>query len=196
MYILCTSTLTREDKVFGFLEVVVKSGRSETNSGSGEASIDYRPWEEVHRSLSQAMKERMEPYEVFTKEPHEIRGTFKECRYRGHISGRASIDKDPTRRTSKVTIDIYNSGVTVSPGDRIAIMPRNNGDEVDKIVRALDLNSILDGPVPATEDWQEYLQHMIMLYGTERPAYLTAREIFLGGVLSPLSRNVLEKADP
>ena len=39
------------DKVYGFLEVVAKTGRVETNGGSGESDTQGRPWEEVSRRI-------------------------------------------------------------------------------------------------------------------------------------------------
>ena len=74
------------DKVYGFLEVVAKTGRAETNGGAGASDLAGRPWMEVHRVLSESMKERLAPYRRSIRvEPHEMRGTFKECRFSGRI---------------------------------------------------------------------------------------------------------------
>jgi len=183
----------RIDKVFGFLEVVVKSGRSETNSGSGAASIDYRPWEEVHKSLSHAMKERLAPYKTILKEPHQIRGTFEECLFKARIVSRDNIDRDPQRRTCKVTIDLSDSGVTFSPGDRVLIMPKNNGSDIEKMVRALNLFQVLDLPIPLNETWKNYLRHMTNVSQGNWPTYLSAQDILLNGVLAPISKELVLK---
>jgi hypothetical protein len=37
------------DKVYGFLEVVAKTGRSETNGNAGQGDTNGRPWEEVRK---------------------------------------------------------------------------------------------------------------------------------------------------
>jgi len=141
------------------------------------------------------MKERLAPYDGIIKEPHEIRGTFEECRFRARIAGREHVDRDPERRTAKVTIDISNSGVTVLPGDRLTIMPKNNPMEVDKIIRALDFSSILDNPVPLVGGWKEYLLHLINVYRGNRSTYLTVRELLYNGNLAPLSRELVEKVN-
>jgi hypothetical protein len=46
------------------LEVVAKTGRSETNGNAGSADMVGRPWEEVHKTLSDSMKERLDPFAV------------------------------------------------------------------------------------------------------------------------------------
>ena len=181
------------DKVFGFLEVVVKSGRAETNSGSGATSINYRPWEEVHKSLSEAMKERLAPYDGFMMEPHEIRGTFEECRFKARIASTESIDADHRRKTAKVTIDVSNSGITFAPGDRVMIMPENSPSDMERVVCALDLNESLDKPVPLNDDWTRYLCHLINVNRGDRPRYLSVRDILRQGTLAPLTKNLVSK---
>jgi hypothetical protein len=49
-------------KVYGFLEVVAKTGRTETNGNAGAGDNAGRPWEEVHKTLSDSMKERLDPF--------------------------------------------------------------------------------------------------------------------------------------
>ena len=137
------------------------------------------------------MKERLAPYKEIMKEPHDIRGTFEECRFRARITELDHIDGDCERRTAKVGIDISNSGLTFSPGDRLMIMPKNNSNEVDKIVRALDLSSLLETCVPLAGGWTEYLQHMTNVYHGNRPAYLTLGELLINGALAPLSKELV-----
>lgn len=142
------------------------------------------------------MKERLAPYDGIMKEPHETRGTFEECRFRARIAGREYVDNDPDRRTAKVTIDISNSGLTVLPGDRLTLMPKNNSMEVEKIVCALDFYSILDNPVPLVGGWEEYWRHMFNVYRGNRPSKLTVRELLYNGNLSPLSKELIKKVPP
>ena len=183
------------DKVYGFLEVVAKTGRAETNSGSGAARIQHRPWEEVHRSLGEAMKERRAPYADVTAEPHETRGTFEECQFKACVIGRENIDNDPLRRTAKVTIDLSNTGITFAPGDRLSIMPANSTCEMDKVVRACGLSKYLDFSVPLEGLWQRYAKHVKAVYNKVDDS-LTARDILRWGKLSPLGKDVLMKVLP
>ena len=180
------------DKVYGFLEVVVKTGRAETNSGSGAAKIQYRPWEEVHRSLGEAMKERRAPYAEITAEPHETRGTFEECQFKGCIISRHSIDSDSSRRTGRVTIDVSNTGITFAPGDRLAIMPINNWREIEKVARACNLFASLDTLIPVNGCWLRFAKHMKRVY--ESDGNLTVRDILSRGKLAPLAKDTLVKA--
>lgn len=181
------------DKAFGFLEVVGKTGRPETNGGSGAASIQHRPWEEVHRSLSEAMKERLAPYNGIMAEPHETRGTFEECRFKARIISRRNIAKDCDRKTAKVTIDVSNTGLTFAPGDRLTIMPCNSRSDIEKVVKALKLSNALDETVPLNRDWKRYAQHIknISLSGTLQ--HLSVRDILRIGKLAPLTKDLILK---
>jgi sulfite reductase alpha subunit-like flavoprotein len=179
--------------VYGFLEVVANTGRAKTNSGSGAASIQYRPWEEVHRSLGEAIKERRAPYADVTVEPHETRGTFEECQFNARIVSRQSIDEDPFRKTAKVTMDISNSGITFAPGDRIAVMPLNSWSDIEKVVRARNLSELLNTLVPLDGTWQRYAKHLTHVYQKESAANLSLRDILRRGKLAPLTKEIIMK---
>jgi hypothetical protein len=80
------------------------------------------------------MKERLEPYRrvgSLDVEPHEMRGTYDECRFLAKIIKRSSIDDDPHRTTGQVTFDLKNVGLTFIPGDRLAVMPLNAWSDVE-----------------------------------------------------------------
>lgn len=108
---------THRYKVFGFLEIVGKTGRTETNGNAGAGDSDGRAWEEVHRTLSDSMKERLDPYRGEVKvQPHQMRGSFEECRFQARILDRQIIDHDPNRSTGMVSFDLHNTGITFQPG--------------------------------------------------------------------------------
>ena len=114
---------THRYKVYGFLEVVAKTGRTETNGNAGSGDSDGRAWEEVHRTLSDSMKERLAPYRGEVKvQPHQMRGSFEECRFQARIMQRQAIDHDLDRVTSMVTFDLHNTGITFQPGEFSPIM--------------------------------------------------------------------------
>jgi len=96
------------------------------------------------------MKERLEPFRgrpsssssdsqsmpssqslSLSVQPHEMRGTYDECRFWAKIINRTSIDDDPHRSTGKVSIDVRNTGLTFIPGDRLAIMPLNSWTDIE-----------------------------------------------------------------
>lgn len=80
------------------------------------------------------MKERLEPYRAegtLDAAPHEIRGSYDECRFWAKIVNRSNIDDDPHRATGKVTFDLHNTGLTFIPGDRLAMMPLNSWSDIE-----------------------------------------------------------------
>lgn len=181
------------DKVYGFLEVVAKTGRSETNGNAGAVDTDGRPWEEVHKTLSDSMKERLEPFRnTLVKKPHEMRGTFEECRFKARIINRTHIDQDPDRTTGMVTFDLQNSGITFQPGDRLAVMPLNSWEEVSKVSAALGLDGLLDTMVPLEQssEWQLFTKHLASVSRRES-LQMTVKDILRRGHLAPLTKDLV-----
>ncbi|KAK3332837.1 hypothetical protein B0T19DRAFT_381472 [Cercophora scortea] len=184
---------THRYKVFGILEIAGKTGRSETNGLSGAPDANTRPWEETHKQFSQAMKERLEPYRGnITVEPHEMRGTFEECRYRARVLSRSFIDADPNRSIAMVTLGIHNTGITFQPGDRLAIMPLNSWAECAKVAAALGLGDYLDYRVALTPKWERFGQHLGSVSHTSTP-HLTVKDILRRGHLSPITKELALK---
>ncbi|KKY28416.1 putative nadph-ferrihemoprotein reductase [Phaeomoniella chlamydospora] len=184
---------THRYKVFGLLEVAAKTGRTETNGNSGSAQVNTRPWEETHQAFSDAMKERLEPFRgPLQVQPHEIRGTFEECRYMAKIHSRSFVDSDPERSLARVTIDIQDTGITFQPGDRLAIMPLNSWQECAKVAAALGLVDLLDMTVELDNTWQRFAER---LYGdTPRAGQgLTVKDILRRGRLGPLTKELVTK---
>ncbi|PGH21294.1 hypothetical protein AJ80_03344 [Polytolypa hystricis UAMH7299] len=184
---------THRYKVYGFLEVVAKTGRSETNGNAGATDSVGRPWEEVHRTLSDSMKERLEPFRnSLVKEPHEMRGTFEECRFKSRIINRTPIDQDPCRTTGMITFDLQNSGITFQPGDRLAVMPLNSWDEVSKISAALGLDEVLDTAIPLEQssEWQLFAKHLASV-SRQDVVPLTVKDILRRGHLAPLTKDLV-----
>ena len=182
------------DKVYGFLEVVAKTGRSETNGNAGAGDNAGRPWEMVHKSLSESMKERLDPYRgTISQQPHEMRGSFEECRFKAPIINRQFIDSDPSRSTAMVTFDLHNTGITFMPGDRLAVMPINTWNEVAKVAAALGLEDMLDRPVPTNHapEWGRFAKHLASVSRTPNVPDLTVRDILRRGHLAPLTKDLV-----
>ena len=183
---------THKYKVYGFLEVVAKTGRSETNGNSGASDNAGRPWEEVHKTLSESMKERLEPFRGKTSlQPHELRGSFEECRFKARILSRSSVDNDPSRSTGMITLALEDTGITYQPGDRLVIMPVNSWAEVNKMTAALGLDDFLQTQVPlaAGSDWERFAKHLKAIGRTEGHPSLTVKDILRRGHLSPLTKD-------
>ncbi|EFQ28219.1 cytochrome b5-like Heme/Steroid binding domain-containing protein [Colletotrichum graminicola] len=179
-------------KVFGILEVAAKTGRTETNGASGAADGE-RPWEETHRQFSEAMKERLEPYRgALAMEPHQMRGTFEECRYVTRVLSRSHVDSDPTRSIAMVTLDISETGITFAPGDRLAVMPLNSWGECAKVIAALGLEQHMDTPVEAGGTWARFAMHLGSVRRTAA-VKLTVGDILRRGHLAPITKGMAIK---
>lgn len=177
-------------KVFGILEVAGKTGRTETNGASGAAD-GSRPWEETHKQFSEAMKERLEPYRAdIPVEPHQMRGTFEECRYKAKILGRSFVDNDPGRSIAMVTLDIQDTGITFQPGDRLAVMPLNSWEECAKVAAALGLDEMLDVQVPMNKTWSRFADHLGSVSRIPTGP-ITVRDVLRRGHLAPLTQNLV-----
>lgn len=179
-------------KVFGILEVAGKTGRTETNGASGAADAG-RPWEETHKQFSEAMKERLEPYRSdIPVEPHQMRGTFEECRYKAKVLGRSFVDNDPKRTIAMVTLDIRDTGITFQPGDRLAVMPLNSWEECAKVAAALGLDDMLSVPVPMNKTWARFAEYLGSV-SRSPPGAITVRDILRRGHLAPLTQDLVLK---
>ncbi|KAJ1324944.1 sulfite reductase (NADPH) flavoprotein alpha-component [Microdochium nivale] len=180
-------------KVWGILSVAAKCGRAGTNGNSGSGDTDGRPWEETHRQFSDAMKERLEVYRGKNLvEPHQMRGSFEECRYPSSVLNRTHIDGDAARTIAKVTLDLQDTGVTFQPGDRLALMPLNSWDECAKVLLALGLEDMLEVAIKPTPLWARFAEHL----GSVRrqpPPSLTVRDIVRRGHLAPLTKELVLK---
>jgi hypothetical protein len=174
--------------------VVAKTGRTETNGNAGGNDTVGRPWEEVHRTLSESMVERLDPFRSsISLKPYEMRGCFEECRFRARIASRDSIDNDPERMTGKVTIDLRNTGMTFGPGDRLAIMPLNPWREVVKVARVLGALDRLDETVSLqmADDWKRFSRHVSDIARHPEYGAFTLRDILRRGHLAPLTKETV-----
>ncbi|KAI2470247.1 hypothetical protein F4781DRAFT_180953 [Annulohypoxylon bovei var. microspora] len=184
---------THRYKVFGILEIAAKTGRTETNGASGAGDAN-RPWEETHKQFSDAMKERLEPYRGnLPVEPHQMRGTFEECRYITRVLNRSNVDSDPTRSIGLVTLDIQDTGITFMPGDRLAVMPLNSWDECAKVAAALGLETRIDDPVDVSGTWSRFEQHLTSVRRTATTKRLTVADILRRGHLAPITKELALK---
>lgn len=152
-----------------------------------------RPWEQTHKEFSEAMKERLEPFRGNSDiEPHEMRGTFEECRYRGRILSRNFVDSDPKRSIAMVTLDIQDTGITFQPGDRLAVMPLNSWTECAKVAAALGLEYMLEEPVALDRTWTRFADHLGSITRSSR-SKLAVLDILRKGHLAPITKELATK---
>jgi sulfite reductase alpha subunit-like flavoprotein len=174
--------------------VVAKTGRSETNGNSGASDDAGRPWEEVHKTLSESMRERLEPFRgKVTLQPHELRGSFEECRFRARILSRSFVDSDPARSRGMVTFGLAGTGITFQLGDRLTVMPLNSWTEVRKITAVWGKDQFLYTPVPTSPstDWARFAKHLKVTSRSEDTPPLTVQDILRRGHIAPLTKNLV-----
>ncbi|KAI0159617.1 cytochrome b5-like Heme/Steroid binding domain-containing protein [Xylariaceae sp. FL1272] len=179
--------------VHRYKEIAGKTGRTETNGLSGAADAS-RPWEETHKQFSEAMKERLEPYRgTLAVEPHEMRGTFEECRYVTRVLNRSPVDNDHSRSIALVTLDIQDTGITFMPGDRLAVMPLNNWEECAKVAAALGLEEFINNSVGVTGTWARFENHLMSVKRSAAKNSITVTDILRRGHLAPITKELALK---
>lgn len=140
------------------------------------------------------MRERMEPFRgKVILQPHQLRGTFEECRFKARILSRSHVDSDPARSTGLVTFGLEGTGVTFHPGDRLAIMPTNSRLEVQKISAALGLDGFLHSTVTPVDgsDWSRFVSHLKIISRTSSDVTISVQDILRRGKIAPLTKDLV-----
>lgn len=156
-------------KVYGFMELGFKIGRTETNSGfSGEA--EKRAWEELDDMLEETRQERF-----VGKTPYSLR-----------VNRKAVLPAVANANTPihHVVLDIAGQGLQFLTGDRLGIFPQNSPDLVQKTLQALQATG--NEPIRLTRRWRDALESI-----THQPAHTIPLRTFLTfAKLRPLLRSV------
>ena len=140
------------------------------------------------------MRERLEPFRgKVTLQPHQLRGSFEECRFKARILSRSFVDTDPLRSTAMVTFGLEDTGMTFQPGDRLAIMPLNSWTEVRKVTAALGLDHLLQAKVPVSQspDWTRFAKHLKSVNRIGDDTSLTVQDILRRGHVAPLTKDLI-----
>src|SRR5262249_42512647 len=95
-------------KVYGFMELGFKAGRTETNSGFSGAE-ENRAWDELDNTLEATRRER-----------HAGRAPRCPMAMRAAVAKVADSGSSPV---SKVVLDIAGRGIHYTPGDRLRAFP-------------------------------------------------------------------------
>lgn len=125
-------------------------------------------------------------------EPHQMRGTFEECRYVTRVLSRSFVDSDPSRTIGLVTLDLQETGITFMPGDRLAVMPLNSWEECAKVAAALGLENFIDSHVEVQGIWSRFEKHAASVRRT-KPQRLTVNDILRRGHLAPITKDLALK---
>ncbi len=125
-------------KVYGYLQMAFKVGRSVTIGGFS-GLFKERTWEEVDDELETTRLER------YTNK------TLK-CPYSGIID-KTTIGNN---KTKNIVLDVSKKGVSFKEGDRCAIVPKNGSSDVNQLLQALKLSGY--ETTILTKQWQVYFK--------------------------------------
>lgn len=150
-------------KVYGYLEIAFKVGRSVTIGGFSGVFKD-RTWDQVDSELEKSRTERTAdlPQPTFSARV-------------------ANVELRDQSGIVKVVLDVSGTGLRYETRDRCGILPESAADLVDRTLRALDATG--EEPIAITPEWRAALA----LRG--RPAgidVLSLRELLTLGKIRPL----------
>ncbi|MTI31167.1 cytochrome b5 domain-containing protein [Xanthovirga aplysinae] len=124
-------------KVYGYLQMAFKVGRSVTIGGF-TGLFKARTWEEVDDQLEITRKERYVNKKL-------------RCPY-STIMDKVDIGNGKTKH---IKLNVAKKGIDYRPGDRIAILPKNKREVVNNLLRRMSLTG--EEPVELTNEWKNYL---------------------------------------
>lgn len=159
-------------KVYGFLDIGFKVGRSVTITGFTGLFKD-RTWDAVDFELGDSKEERMLD---FPQSSHYARIKSIDITNTGG---------DTTKWVKRVVFDVSNTGVRYLPGDRCAILPENNDGLIDKTLAALKAKGY--EKVTLTAEWREAMN---LRDGYEGSTTLPLRTLLRYGRIRPVERDV------
>jgi sulfite reductase (NADPH) flavoprotein alpha-component len=159
-------------KVYGYLEIAFKVGRSVTIGGFSGMFRD-RTWDQVDSELEHSRLERLERFP-------------KTCH---HASVVSATPVDPEDRTGvvHVVLDVSSSGIRYEAGDRCGILPENRPELVERTLAALGADG--SERLPLTEEWRSAVR---LRHGYERAEALSIEEVLRFGRIRPVVPRVAE----
>jgi len=157
-------------KVYGYLDIAFKVGRSVTITGFTGLFKD-RTWDLVDLELAYSRDERETG---FPRSNHYA--TVKSVDI-------PQADADKERWVRRVALDISNTGIRYQAGDRVAVLPENSEDLVDKTLTALKAKGY--ETIPLTVEWREAVN---LREGYEGATTLPLRTLLKFGRIRPVDR--------
>jgi sulfite reductase (NADPH) flavoprotein alpha-component len=159
-------------KVYGYLDIGFKVGRSVTITGFTGLFKD-RTWDAVDDELASAKEERMLDFPQTS-----------------HFADIKNIDTtntegDTTRWVKRVTLDLSQTGLRYTPGDRCAVLPENSEALIDKTLTALKAKGY--EKITLTAEWREAIK---LRPGFEETTTLPIRTLLRYGRIRPVERQV------
>jgi sulfite reductase (NADPH) flavoprotein alpha-component len=159
-------------KVYGYLDIAFKVGRNVTITGFTGLFKD-RTWDKVDMELASSREER--------------EAEFPQSNHYADIKSidTPQVSGDQDRWVRRVIFDISNTGIRYQPGDRIAVLPENSEDLIDKTLAALRARGY--ETIPLTAEWREAIH---LREGYEGATTLPLRTLLKFGRIRPVDRLV------
>jgi len=150
-------------KVYGYLQMAFKVGRSVTIGGFS-GLFKERTWEEVDDELETTRLERYAKKQL-------------KCPYSGVIS-QTTIGSN---KAKNVVLDTKNKGISYRPGDRCSVVPKNTIDVVSELLELMDLTG--NEFVVLNDTWRNYFKE----FYNENIKQTTIRKILASAKLGDAS---------
>ncbi|WP_141734057.1 cytochrome b5 domain-containing protein [Oligoflexus tunisiensis] len=159
-------------KVYGYLEIAFKVGRSVTIGGFSGLFKD-RTWEQVDSELEYARMERQESFP-------------SSCHY-GSIKSVGQTHHSGPENVKHVVLDVTGTGIHYQPGDRCGILPENSDQLIGRTLMALGATG--NEPIRLTEEWVKaaHLRH-----GFAQTTSLTLRDFLRFAKIRPVVPRLAE----
>lgn len=183
-------------KVYGFLELAFKVGRSVTIGGFSGVFRD-RTWDQVDEELEQARVERPASHGVRCQHAR-VTHVASPC-----VAG-ADRSSSPTA-LHRIRLELPGSNITYRVGDRCAVLPEHSPELVARTLQALGASG--EERVPLTREWQAAMQtrfdrlletlpvKQLLRYGTLRPLLPRIAEALHARTQSPVLREALQRGN-
>lgn len=149
-------------KVYGYIELAFKVGRSVTIGGFKGVFKD-RTWDQVDRELAYSRAERVQ--------------SFPQSCYHVRVQ---SVESD-VEGVSHVVLDVSGTGLRYEAGDRCGVLPENDDALLYRTLAALGARG--DEPVPLNREWQDAVR---LRAGYEGATSLRLEEVLRFGRIRPL----------
>ena len=159
-------------KVYGFLELAFKVGRSVTIGGFGGVFKD-RTWDQVDNELEASRSERLRVQPAACRE--------------AVVQSPAPAPGSAPSPVRHLTLDISRAGVRYGAGDRCAIYPENGPIIIERTLAALRANG--NEPVALTDEWRAAAAVRRELAGKST---LPLRDVLRLGSIRPVTPRVAE----
>jgi sulfite reductase alpha subunit-like flavoprotein/predicted heme/steroid binding protein len=153
-------------KVYGYLELAFKVGRSVTIGGFRGAFTD-RTWDQVDGELESARRERFGGYPA---RPQHARVLTVEPPL-----------PTPDTPVSRVTLDVSGAGLRLRPGDRCGVLPEHSPALIERTLAALEARG--DERVALDAEWKAAL---CLRAGYEVRSEASVEEILRFGSIRPI----------